>query len=64
MVHQNLTGDQKQHWFYISSDLLYNVEKFNLAPCNFWLFPKLKDALKGQKIADIPDIQHNMTTLL
>jgi hypothetical protein len=36
----------------------------NLAPCNFWLFPKLKNALKGQKFADIPDIQHNMTTLL
>jgi hypothetical protein len=36
----------------------------DLAPCNFWLFPKLKNALKGQRFADIPDIQHNMTTLL
>jgi transposase len=32
-----------------------------LAPCNFWLFPKLKNALKGQRFADIPDIQYNVT---
>jgi hypothetical protein len=36
----------------------------DLASCEFWLFPKLKNALKGQRFADIPDIQHNMTTLL
>jgi hypothetical protein len=36
----------------------------DLAPCDFWLFPKLKNALKGQRFADIPDIQRNMTTLL
>jgi histone-lysine N-methyltransferase SETMAR len=35
----------------------------DLAPCNFWLFPKLKNALKGQRFADIPDIQCNMTLL-
>jgi hypothetical protein len=29
-----------------------------LASCDFWLFPKLKNALKGQRFADIPDIQH------
>jgi len=28
-----------------------------LAPCDFWLFPKLKNALKGQTFADLPDIQ-------
>jgi histone-lysine N-methyltransferase SETMAR len=28
----------------------------DLAPCDFWLFPKLKNALKGQRFADIPDI--------
>jgi histone-lysine N-methyltransferase SETMAR len=32
----------------------------DLAPCNFWLFPKLKNALKGQRFADI---QCNMTLL-
>jgi hypothetical protein len=36
----------------------------NLAPCDFWLFPELKNALKGQSFADIPDIQSNVTTLL
>jgi histone-lysine N-methyltransferase SETMAR len=35
-----------------------------LAPCDFCLFPKLKNALKGQRFADIPDIQRNVTTLL
>ena len=25
----------------------------DLAPCDFWLFPKLKNALKGQRFADL-----------
>jgi hypothetical protein len=29
-----------------------------------WLFPKLKNVLKGQSFADIPDIQRKLTTLL
>jgi hypothetical protein len=36
----------------------------DLAPCDFWLFPKLKYALKGQRSADLSDIQHNMKMLL
>jgi hypothetical protein len=36
----------------------------NLAPCDFWLFPKLKNALKGQRFADLSDIQRNAKTLL
>jgi transposase len=35
-----------------------------LAPSNFWLFPKLKNALKGRRFADIPDMKCNVTTLL
>jgi histone-lysine N-methyltransferase SETMAR len=35
-----------------------------LSPCNFCLFPKLKNALKGQRFVDIPDIQRNVETLL
>jgi len=35
----------------------------DLAPCDFWLFPKLKNALKGQRFADLPDIQRNVKTL-
>jgi transposase len=36
----------------------------DLAPYNFWLFPKLKTALKGQRFADFPDIQQNVKTVL
>jgi histone-lysine N-methyltransferase SETMAR len=32
----------------------------DLAPCYFWLFPKLKNDLKGQRFVEIPDIQCNM----
>jgi hypothetical protein len=28
----------------------------DLAPCDFWLFPKLKNVLKGQKFADFNGI--------
>jgi hypothetical protein len=30
----------------------------DLTPCDFWLFPKLKKALKGQIFSDLSDIQH------
>jgi len=36
----------------------------DLAPCNFWLLPKLKNALKRQIFADLSDIQCNVKTLL
>jgi histone-lysine N-methyltransferase SETMAR len=36
----------------------------DLAPCDFWLFPKLKTALKGNRFSDIADIQGHMTTIL
>jgi hypothetical protein len=36
----------------------------DLVPCGFWLFPKLKNALKGQRFADLSDIQCNVKTLL
>jgi hypothetical protein len=36
----------------------------DLAPCDFCPVPKLKNAWNGQKFADIPDIQRNVTTLL
>jgi hypothetical protein len=35
----------------------------DLDPCDFWLFPKLENALKGQRCVDIPDIQRNVTLL-
>jgi hypothetical protein len=35
----------------------------DLALCDFWLSPKLKNDLKRQRSADIPDIQRNVTLL-
>jgi hypothetical protein len=36
----------------------------DLAPCDFWLFPKLKTALKGHRFSEIADIQGHATTIL
>jgi hypothetical protein len=36
----------------------------DLAPCDFWLFPKLKTALKGHRLSDIIDIHGHATTIL
>jgi len=36
----------------------------DLAPCDFWLFPKLKNAFKWQRFADLSDIKRNVKTLL
>jgi hypothetical protein len=36
----------------------------DLAPWDFWLFPKLKTALKGHRFSDIADIQGHATTIL
>jgi len=36
----------------------------DLALCDFCLFPKLKNALKGQRFADLSDIWHNVKMLL
>jgi len=36
----------------------------DLGLCDLWLFPKLKNVLKGQRFADLSDIQCNMKTLL
>ena len=36
----------------------------DFAPCYFLLFPKLKNALKGQRFADLSDIQRNVKKLL
>jgi hypothetical protein len=36
----------------------------DLAPCDFWIFPKLKPALKSHRFSDIADIQGHATTIL
>ena len=32
---------------------------WDLAPCNFWLFPKLKSPLKGKRFQTVNEIQEN-----
>ena len=32
----------------------------DLAPCDFWLFPKLKVPLKGKRLQTVDEIQANM----
>ena len=33
----------------------------DLVPCNFWLFPKLKSPLKGERFQTVNEIQENTT---
>jgi hypothetical protein len=39
---------------------LYSTD---LVPCDFWFFSELKKCPKGTRLADIPDIQQNVTLL-
>ena len=43
------------------TQLLYNPDS---APCDFWLFPKLKSPLKGKRFQTINEIQENTTEQL
>jgi len=36
----------------------------DLAPCDFWLFPKLKNPLKGRRFDDVEEIKRNATKRL
>ncbi|CAK9818121.1 Histone-lysine N-methyltransferase SETMAR [Anthophora quadrimaculata] len=36
----------------------------NLAPCDFFLFPKLKSVLKGRRFDSVEDIKHNSSLAL
>ncbi|CAK9828015.1 Histone-lysine N-methyltransferase SETMAR [Anthophora retusa] len=36
----------------------------DLAPCDFWLFPKLKNSLKGRRFQDVEEIKTNTTKQL
>jgi len=36
----------------------------DFAPSDFWLFPKIKSALKGRRFQDTEDIQKNVMTIL
>jgi hypothetical protein len=36
----------------------------DMAPCDFWLFPQLKTALKGKRFDDIDAVKKNATSTL
>lgn len=36
----------------------------DLAPCDFFLFPKVKSALKGTRFTSLPDVKKKTTELL
>ena len=36
----------------------------DLAPCDFWLFPKLKNVVKGTHFESVDDIQARVTAVL
>jgi hypothetical protein len=60
MVPRILSDEQKQRGFLAKKSItkfdhpLYSPD---VAPCDFWLFPELKIALKGHRFYDISDIQ-------
>ena len=33
----------------------------DMAPYDFWLFPRLKEVLKGSRFEDLEDVQSNVT---
>ena len=74
------TGDWQLHHHNIPTHALHLVQRFlakyqitqvsqplctpNLAPWDFWLYPKLKSPLKGKRFQTINEIQKNMMGLL
>ena len=60
---------QRIHWILCSSfsakhkivQLRQPPYSPNIAPCDFWMFPKLKMALKGKRFDDIETIHSNAT---
>jgi hypothetical protein len=64
--HDNaLAHDALTVWEFLAKKFIMKLDHPPyLALCDFWLFPKLKTALKGHKFSDIADIQGHVTTIL
>jgi hypothetical protein len=56
VIHQSLS-DKKKNTVWPHPP--YSTD---LAPCDFWLFPKLKLTMKGKRFASIPEIEAATTT--
>jgi hypothetical protein len=60
--HDNAPAHKKLHIkHFLAQKLITEMEhlpcSLDLAPYDFWLFPKIKSAIKGQRFQDIKDIQ-------
>jgi hypothetical protein len=51
-------------WQKIDNEIGPSTIFTRFGPVDFWLFPKLKTALKGHRFSDIADIQGHATTIL
>jgi hypothetical protein len=54
MAVQQFLAEKKNHTHAAAS--LYSPD---LAPCDFWLFPKLKTGLRSHRFATVDDIKEN-----
>jgi hypothetical protein len=59
--HPSVLVGQKKKKNTVSPHPPYSTD---LAPCDFWLFPKLKLIIKGKRFASIPEIEAATTTRL
>lgn len=59
-----LSHEQQELRLSISQDMLDCVNANTMAPCEFWLFPKLKHPLKGSRFDDRDERIRNATTQL
>jgi hypothetical protein len=58
LVPQLLAQDQTQHSIPVVPHPPYSPD---LAPCDFFLFPRLKSTLNGKQFQDVAEIQLNTT---
>jgi len=68
MVPRELTEEQKQIRVFLATKqitvLEHPVYSSDLAPSDFFLFPKIKETLKGRHFDDNDDIRSNTTAAL
>jgi hypothetical protein len=60
-----LARDAFAVWEFLAKKFVMKLDQPpDLAPCDFWLFPKLRTAFKGHRFSDIADIHIYVTTIL
>ena len=57
-----LLPEQKEHCATVANDSIQTTtNEPDFVPCDFWLFPKLKPPLKGERFQMVDEIQENTT---